>query len=600
MQEAAMTPSVSRHRRSRRAGWVAVVAGLTLVAAAAVVVVLRTAGSGCGDPAVTLNVAASPDQYPVLRDLADRWNAGDPAVGDRCARVTVQALPPSLAAATLAPDWDEARDGQRPDVWVPDSSLWLAVAGGRPDAAAMLPDAPPSLASSPVVLGMQEPMAAALGWPEQQLGWSELLGAFAGGQTWEQFGHPEWGPLRLGVAEPTRSTAGLAGVLTVLDPDGDQQLSDQELLGGIAFTQLLTAYEPDTAALLQAYQGGAGAEAEPSELPAAFPVLERDLAAYAAEEPEVPLVPVYPSEGLVFADYPYAVLDAPWVDADRRRLAEDFLAHLRGPAGREAYAQAGFRDPEHTSAGAPLLAPQSGFQAEVAVPTRVPSEEALGELLGMWPVLLRPNNVLIVVDTSGSMNQSVPGTDQTRLGLLQSAATQGIGLLNNQTVVGLWEFSTELTPTTPYRELVPIGPAGEDLGAVLGEDFAGVDRLQAMIGAIQGLQARGGTGLYDTVQDAYLAMQQAWQPDAQNMLVVITDGRDEDHPGRSLPQLLSALEGAVQADRPLPVIALAVGPEADAAALEQVTEITGGRTVIARDVVSALQQVVLAFAGRIA
>jgi Ca-activated chloride channel family protein len=600
MQEAVMTPSVSRHRRSRRAGWVAVVAGLALVAAGAVVVVLRTAGSGCGDPAVTLNVASSPDQYPVLRDLADRWNADDPAVDGRCAQVTVQAMPPSLAAATLAPGWDEARDGQRPDVWAPDSSLWLAVAAGRPDAAAMLPGAPPSLASSPVVLGMQEPMAAALGWPEQQLGWSELLGAFAGGQTWEQFGHPEWGPLRLGVAEPTRSTAGLAGVLTVLDPDGDQQLSDQELLGGIAFTQLLTAYEPDTAALLQAYQGGAGAEAEASELPAAFPVLERDLAAYAAAEPEVPLVPVYPREGLVFADYPYAVLDAPWVDADRRRLAEDFLAHLRGPAGREAYAQAGFRDPEHTSAGVALLAPQSGFQAEVAVPTRVPSEKALGELLGMWPVLLRPNNVLIVVDTSGSMNQSVPGTDQTRLGLLQSAATEGIGLLNNQTVVGLWEFSTELTPTTPYRELVPIGPAGEDLGAVLGEDFAGVDRLQAMIGAIQGLQARGGTGLYDTVHDAYLAMQQAWQPDAQNMLVVITDGRDEDHPGRSLPQLLSALEGAVRADRPLPVIALAVGPEADAAALEQVTEITGGRTVIARDVVSALQQVVLAFAGRIA
>jgi Ca-activated chloride channel family protein len=599
MQETAMTPSVSRHRRSRRAGWIAVVAGFALLAAGAVVV-LRTVGNGCGDPAVTLNVASSPDQYPVLRDLADRWNAGDPTVGDRCARATVQALPSSLAAATLAPGWDEARDGQRPDVWVPDSSLWLAVAAGRPDAAAMLPDSPPSLASSPVVLGMQEPMAAALGWPDQQLGWSELLGAFAGGQTWEQFGHPEWGRLRLGVADPTSSTAGLAGVLTVLDPDDDQQLGDEELLGGIAFSQLITAYEPDTGALLRAYQGeGAAGEAEASELPAAFPILERDLAAYVAEDPAVPLVPVYLREGLVFADYPYAVLDAPWVDADRQQLADEFLAYLRGPAGREAYAQAGFRDPEHASTGVALLAPQSGFQPEVAVPARAPTAEALGELLGMWPVLIRPNNVLIVLDTSGSMNDSVPGTDQTRLALLQSAAVQGIGLLNNQTVVGLWEFSTELTPTTPYQELVPVGPAGEDLGTVLGEDFAGVDRRQAMIGAIQGLQARGGTGLYDTVHDAYLAMQQAWQPDAQNLLVVITDGRDEDHPGRSLPQLLTALAGAVQPDRPLPVIAMAVGPEADAAALEQITEITGGRTVVARDDVSAIQQVVLAFAGRI-
>lgn len=598
MQEAAMTPSVSRHRRSRRAGVVAAMAGFALVAAGAVMVVQRTAGDGCADPAVTLDVAASPDQYPVLRDLADRWNAGDPAVGDRCARVTVQALPPSLAAATLTPGWDEAQDGQRPDVWVPDSSVWLALAAARPDAAAMLPDTPPSLASSPVVLGMQRPMAEALGWPDQQLGWSDLLGAFAGGQTWEQFGYPEWGQLRLGVADPTRSTAGLAGVLTVLDPDGDQQLSDQELLGGIAFSQLVTAYEQDTGTLLRSYADG-DAEAGAAELPAAFPVLERDLAGYVAEGPEVPLVPIYPREGLVFADYPYAVLEAPWVDDDRRRLADQFLAYLRGPEGRAAHAEAGFRDPEHASTDVALLAPQDGFQPEVEVPARAPTAAGLGELLGMWPVLIRPNHVLIVLDTSGSMSDPVPGADQTRLELLQSAAVQGIGLLNNQTVVGLWEFSTELTETTPYRELVPVGPAGDDLGAVLGEDYAGVDRRQAMVGAIQGLRAQGGTGLYDTVHDAYLAMQQAWQPDAQNLLVVITDGRDEDHAGRSLPQLLSALEQAVQPDRPLPVIAMAVGPEADAAALEQITEVTGGRTVIARDDLSAIQQVVLAFAGRI-
>jgi Ca-activated chloride channel family protein len=584
-----MTLAVSRHRRTGPARWIALVVGVVLIAVAGTVVTFVARSFGCAEPPITLNVAASPDQYPVVRDLADEWNADDHQVGDSCAQIAVQAMPSSFAAATLSPEWDENRDGARPDVWIPDSSIWLTVAAARPEAAQILPAEPPSsLASSPVVLAMQRPMAEALGWPDQPLGWSDLLGAFAQGQTWEQFGHPEWGPLQLGIADPTRSTAGLGGVLTVLDLDNDNALSDQELLGGIAFSQLVTASEEDPGRLLQPY---AEADAEPARLPAGFPVLERDLAVHAAEERPIPLVPVYVREGALFADYPYAVLQASWVDADRQDLAGQFLEYLTGPDGRRAYGGAGFRAPGHEATDAPLLAADRGFTAEVASPPRQPSAEGLTQLLGMWPVLVRPNNLLIVLDTSGSMNDEVPGTDQTRLSLLQAAAVQGAGLLNNQTIVGLWEFSTELTPNTPYRELVPLGPAGDDVG--------GVDRRQAMLAAIQGLDANGGTGLYDTVYDAYLAMQEVWQPDAQNLLVVITDGKDEFHDGRSLPQLLTDLGQTVQPDRPLPIIALAVGPEADARALEQITEVTGGRTVIARDDQAAIQQVVLAFAGRL-
>jgi Ca-activated chloride channel family protein len=585
-----MTLAVSRHRRSSRLRWIAVAVGVAVVAGAGTAAVALRSAVGCERPPLTLNVAASPDQYPVVSELAEQWSAGDRAIGDRCAEVAVQAMPSQFAAATLSPGWDEERDGTRPDVWMPDSSVWLTVAGARADAAELLPtETPPSLASSPVVLAMQQPMAEALGWPDNGIGWADLLGSFARGQTWEQFGHPEWGPLRLGISEPTQSTAGLAAVLTVLDLDADNTLSDEEMLGGITFTQFLTAYEEDTGELLRSYSG---AEADPSGLPAGFPILERELAVYAADGAAVPLVPVYMREGTLFADYPYTVLQASWVDADRQELAGQFLEYLSGPAGQAAYAEAGFRAADHAADGGALLSPERGFTAEVASPARAPSAEGLSQLLGMWPVLLRPNNVLILLDTSGSMDNQVPGTDTTRLQLLQGAATQGLPLLNNQSVVGLWEFSTQLTPTTPYRELVPLGPAGEDVGD-------GVDRRQAMVGAIQGLSAAGGTGLYDTIHDGYLAMQEVWQPEAQNLLVVITDGRDEDHDGRSLPELLDDLGEAVQPDRPLPIIALAVGPEADAAALEQLTEVTGGRTVVARDEVSALQQVVLAFSGRI-
>lgn len=584
-----MTQSVPRHRRPRRTGWIAAVVGGTLImTAGTTAALLSLSGDGCTEPPVTLNVATSPDQFPVMDHLAETWNSGAPTVGARCTRVAVQAVPSSVAAATLAPGWDEQQDGPRPDVWVPDSSIWLLLAAARPDAAAMLPaETPPSLASSPVVLAMQRPMAEALGWPDRGLGWMDLLGAFTQGQTWVHFGHPEWGPLQLGIADPTRSTAGLAGVLTALDLDNDNTLDDQELLSGITFAQLTTTHADDTNELLRVYAG----DAEAGDLPAAFPILERDLAAHTADGDAVPLVPVYLREGAVFADYPYTVLGAPWVGEDRQLLAAQFLSYLRGTAGRQAYAAAGFRAPEHSAADTPLLSPERGFKPQVVAPPRVPSVTGLTDLLGMWPVLVRSNNFLVVLDTSGSMDNEVPGTDLTRLQLLQRAAIEGIGLLNNQSIVGLWEFSTALTPTTPYRELVPVGAAGESV--------EGVNRRQAMVTAIQRLSADGGTGLYDTVHDAYLQMQRAWQAGAQNLLVVITDGRDEDHDGRSLTQLLVELEQAVRPERPLPIIALAVGPEADTAALERITDVTGGRTVVARDDVSIIPQIVLAFAGRL-
>jgi len=302
-------------------------------------------------------------------------------------------------------------------------------------------------------------------------------------------------------------------------------------------------------------------------------------------------VPVYLREGTTFADYPYAVLRAPWVDADRQQLAADFLEFLRTRAAQQAYARAGFRDPSRSIQDTALLAPGRGFQLELTGLQRAPTAAGISQLMGMWNVLQRPNNALLALDTSGSMNDLVPGTRQTRLQLVQQAAIQGATVLTDQTTIGLWQFSSGLTPATDYRELVAPGRAGEKIG--------GVERRQAVIDAVRRLQADGGTGLYDTVYAGYLRMQQAWQPDALNFLVVMTDGKNEDDEGLTLPDLIQRLRDAARPDRPLPIVGIAVGPEADADALQQISAVTGGRTVVARDEVAAIQQIVLAFAGRL-
>lgn len=600
-----MVTSVLRHRRSRRI-WIvtAAVCALALVIGGgyAGYQQLTDEGTCTGDP-LRLTVAASLDQFATMDKLATQYNAGNRTVSGHCVAVKIRPAAPSTIAAELSAIWDEGRNGARPDVWVPDSSAWLLVAAARQEAAVVLPTgAPPSVATSPVVLAMQRPMAEALGWPEREIGLTDLLTSFSEhtsesvqrktgeAKTWAQFGHPEWGSLRLGLSDPTRSTAGLVSALTILDPDNDGTMSTDELVGGLAFSQLVTSSAEDTDGLLRPFNETDTGKA-PSRLPAALPVLERDLADYSAQDPGVQMVPVYLREGSTFADYPYAVLRAPWVDTDRQELAADFLEFLRTRQAQKTYAEAGFRDPSRSTQDTKLLDPDLGFKLEVTGPQRAPTAEGLNQLMGTWTSLQRSRNTLLALDTSRSMDKLVSGTDQSRLQLVQQAAIQGASVLSDQTTIGLWQFSSWLGPNTDYRELVAPGKAGEKVG--------GVERRQALIKAVQDLRASGSTGLYDTVYAAYLRLQETWRPNTQNVLVVVTDGENENSSSLSLPKLVQRLKSEAKPDQPITIVGIAFGPEADADALQQISAATGGRTVVARDETSAVQQIVLAFAGRI-
>src|SRR6266542_3203170 len=473
--------ATARRRWLRPVIWAtAVVAGAAVLVGVALTVTASPPTACTGAP-TTLTVVASTSQFSVLDGLARRWSADKPTIAGHCVAVTVARKESSAVASALGPSWDETRDGPRPDVWVPESSLWLLVAGSHPTAQPILPDHAPSTASSPVVLALRRPVAEALGWPQRPLGWEDVLGAFVRPDTWAKVGHPEWATLRLGMTDPTVSTAGLASALALLDQDGDNQLSDIEITTSLAFTQSLGAMAPDTTTFF-----------------------------------------------------------------NEQRNAQ---------------------------------------------PTGPVSVAAINQIIGQWTALQRAVNILVVLDTSGSMNQPVPGTPLTRLQLLQQTALAGFGLLTNQTKAGLWQFSTQLTPTSDYRELVPFGPIAVPVG--------GVPRLQALMGAVQSLKASGGTALYDTAYAAWKLMQSRWQPNATNAVLLITDGKNEADVGLTREQLAAKLTKEAQPDKPTAIIGIAVGPEADAEALQEMSRLTAGRTFVARDAASAVQTLVLAFAGRL-
>ncbi|WP_141575002.1 substrate-binding domain-containing protein [Actinomadura sp. WMMA1423] len=96
---------------------------------------LASAGGGCsGGGAVTLDVAVAPDVAAAVARAADRFNDAGHEVDGRCARARVRATDPA-AVATLLSGKGVAGVARRPDVWIPDSSLWTKLVEGPAQAA---------------------------------------------------------------------------------------------------------------------------------------------------------------------------------------------------------------------------------------------------------------------------------------------------------------------------------------------------------------------------------------------------------------------------------------------------------------------------------
>jgi Ca-activated chloride channel family protein len=78
-------------------------------------------------------------------------------------------------------------------------------------------------------------------------------------------------------------------------------------------------------------------------------------------------------------------------------------------------------------------------------------------------------------------------------------------------------------------------------------------------------------------------MNSLYDPRAGNAVVLFTDGKDEDEGGPSLEQTITALKRLYDPKKPVRLIGVGIGGEADMAALKQLTAATGGGAYAASD-----------------
>jgi Bacterial extracellular solute-binding protein/von Willebrand factor type A domain len=493
--------------------------------------------SGC-ESRTPVTVTAAPDIAPIVAQLARRAVDDDGA----CYELRVNSRESAAVAESLA-----LFDGtERPDVWIPESTLWL---GRAQDTGAWnVPVTGTSIASSPVVLAVPETVATELGWPSELPAWEDVIG-------------PEAGALRVGFPDPTRDPVGvsaLLGLRNVVAGTSNPQAASTAAMRGLSRNTV--PRQPD----LYAQLPGATMQ-DPLD---AFPTSENALLRHNLAQDRMPLIALYATPAVPALDYPYVVL--PGTPNRQRAAGEWFLDRLLTQEGSDLLADAGFRTPDGTA-----LRDRSGDRRTSGTrisPVPPPDAVEVEQVLNAWAGVNLSGRLQVLLDVSGSMDERVPGTGLSRMAVTIQAATAGLRMFKPATKLGMWLYSTDLDGTKDYRELLPVRSMSDHLAG------GALDTLRA----VEALP-NGNTALYDAVLAAYQDSSKHWEPGRINAVVVMTDGKDDNASELTREQLLAELGQLQNPRRPLKIIGIGIGPDVDPAELTAIAEATGGRAFIAPD-----------------
>jgi hypothetical protein len=245
--------------------------------------------------------------------------------------------------------------------------------------------------------------------------------------------------------------------------------------------------------------------------------------------------------------------DDPAVEAALARL----LNVLSSSEADEARAAAGLRGPDMS----PVPSGAQEWPAPEAAPFEAFSGHALDHVFATFYAENRRADVHLVIDISSSMASPAAGSDVPILDLVKAGARDMVDLLPDNAQVGLWQFGTQLDPPSDWVELVGIAPLESE-------------HRQDLNGALADMIAFDtGTGLYNTMLDAYLGAQERYQAGVPSHVVVFTDGINAFRPGSlTVDELTEALAEAHDPSRPVELSVVAIGSEPDVELLVQALE----------------------------
>lgn len=502
--------------------------------------------------ALTISIAYSPEKEAWLSERINAFNTQGNQLNGR--PIVVEGINKSSGEARTA-----IKNAQLDvTVWSPSASTWLEVlkqeSGNQTIAVSNEP-----LVLTPVVISMWRPMAEALGWPNEPIGWQTMLDLINDPQGWGKFGHPEWGKFSWGHTDPEISTTALSTLiaefyaatgkqrgLTVADVEDPESIQFIRDLG-----QGIKHYGYNTLVFSENMRKFG------MSYISAFLMEEITLINFNQNGPATPLVAIYPVEGTFWHDNPFIVMAS--ASSEEQQAARLFYDFLLAEASQRLAMSYGFRP---ANVNVPLADPISerfGVQPQgVQNVLETPAADVIVAVKDSWRQNRKRADILLVLDISGSM-------EGDKLELAKAGVESFLLRLLPEDRVGLLVFADQ------PRMLVDLAPLTENM-----------INLQS---GIERMQAQGGTALFDGLDMAIQTMRDlpAAEEERIRAIVLLSDGADTAST-RTLDQVAQSY-----GEETISIFPVAYGTDADMAILERVAEFS--RTMVVQGDTGDISQI---------
>ncbi|MGK3958652.1 substrate-binding domain-containing protein [Arthrobacter sp. R4] len=539
------------------------------------------AGVAGSPPCISLNILTSLENAEMVRALAAAYTAKPRSVDSKCVTPAVTQEKTGVAARKVAGQFPGVPAGDRPAIWLPDSSAWLRIAGegagGGP-----VPQEGTSLARSAIVVAMPETMAKALGWDSKPPSWSEVFRMAEDRDVWERLGHGDWGKFKFGKASPLVSTSGLMALAASYGAAGgspggldDMDLDAPSLVEKVRAVELGTSHYMATPEHFLWHAREADDAGKVSEFLSAVIVDEKSVWDYnrgvVSEDgitkhpgpaPKEPLTAIYPQDGVHVADNPAVILDGDWVGSQQRLAAQDFIAFAVTEQGQNVVMASGYRT---IQGKVDTGVADTGRYAQTLQPLPLPRREALVSMQDSFPDVRKRARALFLLDVSESMVQE-PGV--TKLQRAKDAVQKALGHFTGEDEIGLAAFSHVGDGPLQPGIVSPVAPFKTNKDDLLNK--------------LNGLQAVDATPLFEAVSRFSGDQAKDYKDTFINTIVLLSDGKnDTTHPGdlNGLSQQLSHQNHST----PVLVFTLAYGPDADVPTLLEIARASGAHYYDATD-----------------
>ena len=408
-----------------------------------------------------------------------------------------------------------------------------------------------NLVLSPVVIAMWKPMAEAIGWGKKPIGWADILALSRNEKGWQAYGYPQWGKFKFGHTHPEYSNSGLisliaeayaaSGKTAGLKLADIEKAQTKQFLGGVEGS--VVHYGSSTG-----FFGRKMFANGPEYLSAAVLYESMVVESYSQGNLPFPVVAIYPKEGTFWSDHPVGIVERDWVTPEHRDAAKIYIKYLLDRAQQEKALQYGFRPAAvDVALTGPLDAAHGMDPKEPKTTLEVPSADVINNLLQLWRTEKKHSDVVLVLDTSGSMREE---------GKMQNAkqgAKQLVQLLDDGDTFSFLPFSSELHWSQ--------------------QDTVVKNGREQSLQQVDSLFAEGGTALYDAIDAGYQHLASRGSSNSKiQAVVVLTDGADTESKMK-LNELMERIRYNGET-RAIHVFTIAYGHDAKKDVLQQIADAT--------------------------